>query len=249
MIAFAGEDLVDLRRWLISAVVILSAHGAIAAAIGWTPSSYEEASFPFDFQNLGELTAPAEIVTDLPPGPEQVMSEASIARPTESLEEKPVEKIEHKQLEEELPEARPAPNPEVPIEQAKEIKEEVPQRQEARQPAPATTAPVAVPDRVAAVARSQVPAWRGQISGLLERNKRYPSSAQSRRERGVVQLFFSLDRKGQVVASRIVKGSGSPALDQEALALVQRAQPFPAPPLELVGEHIDLTVPIRFDLR
>ena len=94
-----------------------------------------------------------------------------------------------------------------------------------------------------------LPTWKIQVAALLERNKRYPSDAQSRREQGVVQLFFSLDRKGMVIASRIAASSGSPALDDEAMALVRRAQPFPAPPPDLAGAHIDLTVPIRFNLR
>ena len=38
-------------------------------------------------------------------------------------------------------------------------------------------------------------------------------------------------------------------LDEEALALLLRAQPFPPPPPEVPGEHVDLSVPIRFNLR
>jgi len=36
---------------------------------------------------------------------------------------------------------------------------------------------------------------------------------------------------------------------EQALALLRRAQPFPPPPRELAGDHIDLTVPIRFNLK
>jgi protein TonB len=52
-----------------------------------------------------------------------------------------------------------------------------------------------------------------------------------------------------VINSRIAHSSGASALDEEALALLRRAQPFPAPPRELPGERVDLTVPIRFNLR
>jgi periplasmic protein TonB len=248
MTLLATENLADVRRWAISAVVVVSVHVGIAAAVGRSPAVQEEQFFPFDFQNVGELAAPTEVLSELPPGPEQVMSEASVSKPTESLEEKPEEKVEVKQVEE-VPEVPPAVNPEIPVQEVKEIKQETPMRQEARLPAPATTAPVSVPDRVAPVARSEVPSWKGQISGLLERNKRYPPSAQSRREQGVVQLAFSLDRKGMVVASHIVTSSGSPALDEEAVALLQRAQPFPPPPQELSGDHVALSVPIRFNLK
>ena len=83
----------------------------------------------------------------------------------------------------------------------------------------------------------------------LERNKRYPDSAVSRLEQGVVKVFFSLDRKGSLIESRVQSSSGVTALDEEALALLRRAQPLPPPPRELAGERVDLTVPIRFNLK
>jgi protein TonB len=52
-----------------------------------------------------------------------------------------------------------------------------------------------------------------------------------------------------VIDSRITRSSGAAALDEEALALLRRAEPFPAPPAELVGPQVNLTVPIRFNLR
>jgi protein TonB len=83
------------------------------------------------------------------------------------------------------------------------------------------------------------------VVALLERNKRYPAAAKARSEKGTAQLAFSLDRQGRVTATRIVKSSGSSALDQETLELVRRAQPFPA---AMPGAHIDLTVPVRFNV-
>ena len=52
-----------------------------------------------------------------------------------------------------------------------------------------------------------------------------------------------------MIESRIVRSSGAAALDEEALALLNRAQPFPTPPPELAGERVNLTVPIRFNLK
>ena len=63
-------------------------------------------------------------------------------------------------------------------------------------------------------------------------------------------MFFSLDRHGQVIESRIVRSSGAAGLDQEAMALLRRAQPFPPWPAgDFVGDQVNLTVPIRFNLR
>jgi protein TonB len=93
-----------------------------------------------------------------------------------------------------------------------------------------------------------VPFWKTQIVARLEQNKRYPEEAQSRREQGVAQVFFSIDREGRVLESRVVRSSGSSILDEEALALLERAAPYPPPPAVLGGDHVDLTVPIRFNL-
>ena len=72
----------------------------------------------------------------------------------------------------------------------------------------------------------------------------------TRREQGTAQVFFSLDRQGHVIESRIVRSSGAAALDEEALALLRRVQPFPVWPQEqFAGDHLDLTVPIRFSLK
>ena len=71
---------------------------------------------------------------------------------------------------------------------------------------------------------------------LLERNKHYPETAAIAARTGVAQVFFSLDRQGRVLESRVVRSSGANALDEEALALLRRAQPFPPPPRELAGD-------------
>ena len=94
-----------------------------------------------------------------------------------------------------------------------------------------------------------ITSWKSRVVTLLERNKRYPVEAAARREQGVAQLSFSIDRTGRLVATRIARSSGSAALDREALALAQRAQPFPPPPSSLPGENVSLIVPIRFNIR
>ena len=78
----------------------------------------------------------------------------------------------------------------------------------------------------------------------LERNKRYPPGAAG--EHGTVKLEFRIDRRGHVLASRIVQSSGSAALDEETLALARRAQPFPPPPADVSDDQLSFVVPIRY---
>ena len=91
--------------------------------------------------------------------------------------------------------------------------------------------------------------WRDLVMVRLQQNKRYPSAAESRREQGVVTLSFTVDRNGRVLARSIARSSGVAALDEEVLAMVQRAQPLPAFPAAMAQASINLVVPIRFSLR
>ena len=60
---------------------------------------------------------------------------------------------------------------------------------------------------------------------------------------------FTIDRSGKVVASRVLRRSGSSFLDQEAIAVLQRASPLPSPPEEITGELLPLTLPIQFRIK
>jgi periplasmic protein TonB len=264
MTALSAQDLADLRRWAICGAVIVLAHGAIAAGtVNWREeieAAEPAAAIVIEFAPVP--VAPPMPETNLAPGPEQVMSEASPATPIEQVEEKQKtpEKVASRPVEEPPPEIKPAPNPDVALEPPRQ--ERATQRpQNPRTPAPTTSAPQALPERSAAVpaapmqgrvtpnTSNAVPTWKTHILALLERHKRYPESAQSRHQQGIAQVFFSLDRQGRVIDSRVVRSSGASVLDEEALALLRRAQPFPAPPRELPGERVDLTVPIRFNLK
>ena len=73
---------------------------------------------------------------------------------------------------------------------------------------------------------------------------RYPMAARQKRQQGTVYVRFVMDRRGNVVSSKIERTSRFPALDEEGLALLARAQPLPAPPADVAGDQIQLVVPI-----
>jgi protein TonB len=100
------------------------------------------------------------------------------------------------------------------------------------------TAPVRTPSP------PEITKWQQSLVAHLGRFKRYP--AQGGAAEGVVSLAFTIDRKGNVVSSRIEKTSGSTLLDAEALAMVKRAAPLPAPPAEIADADLTFVVPIRF---
>jgi TonB family protein len=103
---------------------------------------------------------------------------------------------------------------------------------------PSTKKSAPAPDS-AAIAK-----WHKALLARLARYNRYPAQANS--AEGVVSLAFTVDRKGNVVTSRIEKTSGSNVLDAEALALLARAAPLAAPPPEVADADLKFLLPVRF---
>jgi protein TonB len=143
--------------------------------------------------------------------------------------------------------AKPPPRPKPkPVERAAAV-------EPARPPAaalPAAAAPPAPATAPPAVnSGASRASWQAQLAGWLERYKRYPRLAQEQRQEGTVYLRFTMDRQGRVLSAQIEKGSGFSPLDEEVSALIQRAQPLPAPPPEVQGAQLVLTLPMQFSLR
>ena len=88
--------------------------------------------------------------------------------------------------------------------------------------------------------------YYGLVSAHLARHKRYPTDAQRAGTTGVATVSFSLDGGGRVTSVRLANGSGIASIDQEVVAMVRRASPFPAPP---DGRGQNFTVPVRFNMR
>ncbi|MFY7959469.1 MAG: energy transducer TonB [Elsteraceae bacterium] len=93
-----------------------------------------------------------------------------------------------------------------------------------------------------------VESWQGMLTDRLERAKRFPVESQAQQLRATPKVRFTIDRAGRVRAAEIQVSSGSAALDAEAVAIVQRADPLPPPPADVDGDLIELSVFVRFAL-
>lgn len=63
---------------------------------------------------------------------------------------------------------------------------------------------------------------------------------------GTVQVAFTIDRDGHVVAQKVDRTSGNASLDAAAATLVRKAAPYPPPPAGANDADLTFTVPIRF---
>lgn len=221
------------RRWIISGAAVLCGYAAVAAGLLlWWPQPDQIGD---DSSVISVELAPIDSVadarqTDAAPAPEEMVEQKAIPVQPQKQPEQP--KVEEPPPPEPVPSAVALPEekePPVPVE-------------EARPPAPETAAPVK------GGAPRVEPSWESRLFRKLQQAKRYPPEARARGEQGVVTLSFSIDRDGHVTSRGIAKGSGYAALDDEAMALVMRAQPMPAFPPSMSEAQISLTVPIRFSL-
>ena len=86
--------------------------------------------------------------------------------------------------------------------------------------------------------------YDGLVATHLQRFKQYPAAARKAKSRGVATVSFTVDESGRVTSVELAQTSGVGAFDQEVVAMVRRASPFPRPP-----DHRsrDFTVPVRFN--
>ena len=230
--AEVGQDRAELARWVASAAAVLAVYAvALAVLLTWkSPAPPLVAPPPAAMMiDLAPLPPPPQPVAAPPPPPEPV-------KPPE-----PKRAIKPPRLALPLPPPRePAPPkpvrpPEPPV-----------AAPAAPAPAPVIAPPVAAP---APPAVNVLSAFESKLIAHLERYKHYPQSARTRHQQGVVRMRFTMDRSGRVLSARIAQSSGVPALDDEVLAMIERAAPLPAFPPEIAQAQLDLLLPISFSLR
>lgn len=124
------------------------------------------------------------------------------------------------------------------------------------QPVPKEVAPPAPAEAISKtpniVPQEQVTQHLESYSSLLAnaiaKYKQYPKIAQMRGWQGTVIADLEIDSKGSVISVKIKKSSTYEVLDNEALEMIKKASPFPAPPESLRGKNFNVLVPISFKL-
>ena len=109
---------------------------------------------------------------------------------------------------------------------------------------PPPPAPPAAPPR----SEAQELDFQSKLMAHLNSLKRYPADARRQGKMGVVMVRFRIDRHGHVLAHRIEQGSGHAVLDEETTRLMERADPFPAPPDSVPGNELEFLVPVQYKL-
>ena len=262
----AGKQLggMPTAGWVLAAVFAVAMHvGAAALSLVTWPE--EDTSFdaagviPVELAPLATSTAldnpeaaPGPAAQEAPNTPEA--SRKTEAKPDDTV---PLERS-------------PAPDPEVALREAKPREDKPEEKPEEKvsennptDPSvgdPITRAPAKIEAPIAeTTAASAVgtgrdallaqATWQKSLLSHLNTHKRYPAEARSRAQQGTAKVQFTIDRTGKVVDATILASAGAGALDAEALAVLKRSSPLPAPPDSMAGEVITLILPIQFHIK
>jgi protein TonB len=248
-------------RWAAAAAMVCALHcgGAAVAFLHWHEEDFDAA--------VGALTLdmaplPAAVPVDTPElahGPERQQAKLTAEAANHVVEE----------VERDVPpvDSPLGPKPDVPLPNMQREKEEPkengpeevtpkPGPPQQDHEIPLTTAPQRVeanssarsPGQSASLAREQA-RWQSSVVSKLNRFKRYPDAASRRGIKGMAIVRFTVDRTGRVVASDLMQNSGSSVLDEEAVALLKRVSPLPAPPESLPDALLQIDVPLWFGMK
>jgi protein TonB len=218
-------DGAELRRWGFAAAFVVSAHIAAVGAYFFLAPEEDAggADIPAVFVDMTQTPSSSPSIDDSTPG--EVANDApDTPKPTEEAKPEvadPVEKVE-------VPNDVTLPVPEPKAEEKKEEEQQVHQVQ-AAPPRSETVGPErqASAPQGSNASRDALKRWNHLVSARLQQNKRYPAAA-AHGEQGTVAFTFVVDAQGKILSQRVLRSSGYPALDEEAMAMLKRAQPLPA---------------------
>jgi protein TonB len=261
---FGGSVQQEMFRWTGAALLAVALHAGLLAFLLYSPESADQDIAGAIAIELAPIAAGAAVeMGEVPPGP-LTPEQAPASEATKEIA---------KYVPEEVPRIEPSPlaqNPEVilPLKQPEKKDEPIDETKKAEHAEEETRAAAAsvatVPPRLeedhapvptapviglSAAARQARATWEKALVSHLDRYKRYPAAARAHRVEGQVMVQFTVNRAGIVVASHVVRSSGSLLLDDEAIAMLRRAGPLPTPPAETQGLSFDFVLPIQFRSR
>lgn len=257
-----SDPLIDARPsrrlWTLAAIAAIGLHlgGAALALANLHADDGDEGLGANGAEYAVEMTSPKLSETDLPAGPD---SEASQFQPQQMQQETEVKETD---LPKDQPQEAEDPDRLVtendskkPVEDTTKVAkvetqavEEMPNAQESARQALDEHAredeKAAAPHQgIGKDIRKLTAEWGKRISAYFELHKRYP---RDKSKTTTVKLSLVLNRRGNVVSVDVAESSGDPAFDKEAVSMVRRSDPVPAPPAELTDDQFAFSLPVNF---
>jgi protein TonB len=220
----------DRSHWLVAAALAVAAH-ALGAAAYWTWAPEPDATVEDDVMIGVELGPPGGRIEDPPPPPPPQATPQPPQPPTALTERAPdAPPVEY------TPPPPPAP-PGARLSSGSGVGDGV-------APAPPPPPPPPEPQ----FDRARLQAYANQAAQLIYERIEYPARARDGRVEGLASLRILVDRRGNLLDSELVSGTGNTLLDQSIVRAVQRVDRFPPIPQDFPVERLRVIVSIRFIL-
>jgi periplasmic protein TonB len=92
-------------------------------------------------------------------------------------------------------------------------------------------------------ARAGRASWESELAAHIRRYATYAANGSS--ASGTVRVGVTISRNGRLLSRRLAGSSGSAMLDSAAMAVLERAQPYPPFPPGMTQAQIALTIPLH----
>ena len=226
-----------LSRWSIAGVTILLAHATLVAGVAFW-YAHRPSAEPSIIPAIAVTLAPVDASS--PEVPQQDIAVGPAMQQAEEVPKEPPKQEQPVEQEQQPPPPQQQAEVTLPQETPKQIEQPKPEPQP---PAPETRAPPKS-EHIGQFTEAAARHYNALVFGHMQRFKRYPASAHG--ATGTVMVRFELNRKGEVIESAVDKSSGNAVLDQEALALFKRANPFPPFPSAKPENQDSYVAPVNF---
>lgn len=97
-------------------------------------------------------------------------------------------------------------------------------------------------------AEKEMLAYRDIIKQKIQQARKYPAEARKNSIEGGVEVVFTVSRPGGLKTVEVAGASGNGYLDDEAVATVKRAAPFPEIPAGFTEKEMTMKVRIIFNI-
>ncbi|MGA7433514.1 MAG: TonB family protein [Xanthobacteraceae bacterium] len=244
--------------WISAALGALAIHaGGVAIALGAMQPNQTDDDLGAPAIEIGvELMSPRLDPSNLPVGPDtdasapapEVVEQKQVEKQTDLPKAAPTETDDPERVVSPNATQKPVKDDPTPATAAADPSEASPAVEQTAVPtvenAEQSTGSVAPSPGIGESAVRQRVTWEKELAAHFNKFKRYPSDRVMRSAEVIVG--FVLDRIGHVVSARIIKGSGDASFDEAALAMLQRADPVPAPPPLVADDNLTFSVPVDF---
>jgi protein TonB len=254
----ARRRLYELLGFSLSAMVhIALAYSYFSGAVSSSPQAQQETVLKLSMFELQQAPVEPQTVEPTLEPTEKIEVSEPEPEPEPKPEPEPTVKPDIKPESKPTPKPKPRPRPK-PKPKPEQLVEPEPVQQPPKIQAVVAQQPVTVPtiskaQEAVAVSDDGLmlrleQQYKAELRQLIDRQKRYPRSAQRRKQEGKATVSFVVNRNGSIERIRLLQSSGYESLDKAAIRAIESISGRLPIPQEIGRGQWQLKIPLSFKL-